>query len=78
MNIDKLKQLKKLIIELTNYISQLTIKSNEITLDSLENIKKYNEFLQTIPEEEIKEIDDEISIYYEMYTQFLQNRKYIE
>lgn len=78
MNIDKLKQLKKLIIELTNYISQLTIKSNEITLDSLENIKKYNEFLQTIPEEEIKEIDDEISIYYEIYTQFLQNRKYIE
>lgn len=78
MNIDKLKQLKKLIIELTNYISQLTIKSNEITLDSLENIKKYNEFLQTIPEEEIKEVDDEISIYYEMYTQFLQNRKYIE
>lgn len=78
MNIDKLKQLKQLIIELTNYISQLTIKSNEITLDSLENIKKYNEFLQTIPEEEIKEIDDEISIYYEMYTQFLQNRKYIE
>ena len=78
MNIDKLKQLKQLIIELTNYISQLTIKSNEITLDSLENIKKYSEFLQTIPEEEIKEIDDEISIYYEMYTQFLQNRKYIE